>query len=318
MKTNKLIRILILSIILISCSKDDDDSVTPPNASSFSSISELRESLKPDPYVVTVDPTDNFTVDGPDGVQINCGPDSVLDASGQPVTENVEVSLNEYLTTDKMILANAPTTSSGQLLVTGGSFDLKIGEDADEYSLAPWNCNCSFSVQTDPGSYLNQMQLFTGNVVADNNGGETVDWEVNNNVEGGMGADGLFNTWGIDVGLSNCDVLFNMAGANGTQFEATISGVSDYSDDVSIWLVIDDFPSVVMLTTVNSTPALETYQGSIPMGLNGTLIGIHIDEDDYLKFGSLPIEVMGDDSFNIDVDFGTEEDLVALIQSLTN
>jgi hypothetical protein len=37
-----------------------------------------------------------------------------------------------------------------------------------------------------------------------------------------------------------------------------------------------------------------------------------------LKFGSLPIEVMGDDSFNIDVDFGTEDELVSLIQSLTN
>ena len=27
---------------------------------------------------------------------------------------------------------------------------------------------------------------------------------------------------------------------------------------------------------------------------------------------------MGDDSFNIDVDFGTEDELVSLIQSLTN
>ena len=109
-----------------------------------------------------------------------------------------------------------------------------------------------------------------------------------------------------------------MAGANGTQFEVTVSGVIDYTDNVTVWLVIEDFPSVVMITTVNSTPALETYAGSIPMGLNATLIGIHIDENNYLKFGSLPIEVMGDDSFNIDVDFGTEDELVSLIQSLTN
>ena len=73
-----------------------------------------------------------------------------------------------------------------------------------------------------------------------------------------------------------------------------------------------------MLTTINSTPALETYQESIPVGLNGTLIGIHIDDDNYLRFGSLPITVSGNDSFNINMDFGTEEELVNLIESLVN
>ena len=73
-----------------------------------------------------------------------------------------------------------------------------------------------------------------------------------------------------------------------------------------------------MLTTVNDTPALETYAESIPTGLNGTLIGIIIDDDNYLSFGSLPITVAGDDSFNINVDYGTEAELVALIESLVN
>lgn len=317
MKQINLVLIFSLLISLLSCNDEEVDIVLP-SASTYSSISELRQSLKPAPYVVSVDPTQNFTINGPDGVQINCNANSILDSSGQAVNQAVDVTLNEYLTTDKMILGNVPTSSNGSLLVTGGSFDLKIGSDNDEYSLSPWNCNCNFSVQTNPGNYLNQMQLFTGNMVNDNNGGEIVDWELNNQVETAMGTDGIFNTWGIDIGLSNCDVLYEMAGANGTQFEVTVSGVTDYTDNVTVWLVIEDFPSVVMITTVNSTPALETYAGSIPMGLNATLIGIHIDENNYLKFGSLPIEVMGDDSFNIDVDFGTEDELVSLIQSLTN
>ena len=317
MKQINLVLIFSLLISLLSCNDEEVDIVLPI-ASTYSSIYELRQSLKPAPYVVSVDPTQNFTINGPDGVQINCNANSILDSSGQPVNQAVDVTLNEYLTTDKMILGNVPTSSNGSLLVTGGSFDLKIGADNDEYSLVPWNCNCNFSVQTNPGNYLNQMQLFTGNMVNDNNGGEIVDWELNNQVETAMGTDGIFNTWGIDIGLSNCDVLYEMAGANGTQFEVTVSGVTDYTDNVTVWLVIEDFPSVVMIITVNSTPALETYVGSIPMGLNATLIGIHIDENNYLKFGSLPIEVMGDDSFNIDVDFGTEDELVSLIQSLTN
>jgi hypothetical protein len=73
-----------------------------------------------------------------------------------------------------------------------------------------------------------------------------------------------------------------------------------------------------MLTNINSTPALETYDESIPTGLDGTLIGINIDDNNYLSFGSLPITIAGDDSFNINVNYGTEAELVELIESLVN
>jgi hypothetical protein len=160
--------------------------------------------------------------------------------------------------------------------------------------------------------------LFNGNTNnLDNNGQEVVDWDLQNQGEFEV-FDGIFQAWGIDIGFSNCDVLYDMAGENGTQFEATVNGVTDYTSNVEVWLIIDDFPSIVMLTTVNATPALETYAESIPTGLNGTLIGIIIDDDNYLSFGSLPITVAGDDSFNINVDYGTEAELVALIESLVN
>jgi len=48
------------------------------------------------------------------------------------------------------------------------------------------------------------------------------------------------------------------------------------------------------------------------------LIGINIDDNNYLSFGSLPITIAGDDSFNINVNYGTEAELVELIESLVN
>jgi hypothetical protein len=162
------------------------------------------------------------------------------------------------------------------------------------------------------------MMLYNGNTSnLDNNGQEVVDWDLQNQGEFTVFNE-VFQAWGIDIGFTNCDVLYDMAGENGTQFEVTVSDVTDYSDNVEVWLIIDDFPSVVMITDVNSTPALETYAGSIPQGLNGTLLAIHIDNDNLLKFGSLEITVAGDDSFNVDVDYGTEEEFVALVQSLVN
>ena len=313
---------IIFSLAIYNCDEaDGGSSQSPPNASTFTSIEDLRNSLKPDPHVETVDPSASFSISGPDGTSITCTGNSILDSSGNQVTDNVIISLYEFNTVDEMILAKAPTTSNGNLLVTGGSFEV-TAENAttgEELQFTSWGCQCSLNIQTNPSTtHQNQMILFDGNTNnVDNNGLEVVDWDPAN-ADGGTGAQGVFTAFGIDIGFSNCDVLYDMAGENGTQFEATLTGVTDYSNNVEVWLIIDDFPSVVMLTTVNSTPALETYAGSIPTGLNGTLIGIHIDDDNYLRFGSLPITVAGDDSFNIDVDYGTEAEFVALVESLVN
>lgn len=312
---------IIFSLGIYNCDEaDGGSSQSPTNASTFTSIEDLRNSLKPDPHVETVDPSASFSISGLDGTTITCTGNSILDSSGNQVTDNVIISLYEFNTLDEMILAKAPTTSNGDLLVTGGSFEV-TAENAttgEELEFSSWGCICSLNIQTNPSpTHENQMVLFDGNTNnVDNNGLEVVDWNQAN-ADGGAGQ-GVFTAYGIDIGFSNCDVLYDMAGENGTQFEATVTGVTDYSSNVEVWLIIDDFPSVVMLTSVNSTPALETYAGSIPTGLNGTLVGIHIDDDSYLNFGVLPITVAGDDSFNIDVDYGTEAELVALVESLVN
>ena len=312
---------IIFSLGVYNCNEaDGGSSQSPPNASTFTSIEDLRNSLKPDPLVETVDPSGSFTLEGLGGTSITCTGNSVLDSSGNTVSDNVIISLYEFNTVDEMILAKAPTTSNGNLLVTGGSFEV-TAENAttgEELQFTSWGCQCSLNIQTNPSTtHQNQMILFDGNTNnVDNNGLEVVDWDPAN-ADGGAGQ-GVFTAYGIDIGFSNCDVLYDMAGENGTQFEATVTGVTDYSSNVEVWLIIDDFPSVVMLTTISPTPALATYTGSIPTGLNGTLVGIHIDDDSYLNFGVLPITVAGDDSFNIDVDYGTEAELVALVESLVN
>jgi len=289
-------------------------------ADTFLNINDLRSSLKPDPYIETIDPSASFSVTGPGGTNITCTGNSIIDSSGNTVIDDVTISLYEFNTLDEMILAKAPTTSNGNLLVTGGSFEVRAMNSVtnEELEFSPWSCQCSLNIQTNPAGFENQMMLFNGNTNnLDNNGQEVVDWDLQNQGEFTV-FDEVFQAWGIDVGFSNCDVLYDMAGENGTQFEVTVSDVTDYTDNVEVWLIIDDFPSVVMITDINSTPALETYAGSIPQGLNGTLLAIHIDDENLLKFGSLEITVAGDDSFNVDVDFGTEEEFIALVQSLVN
>ena len=313
---------ILFSFVIYSCNNESvGANQTQHNASTFTNFQDLRNSLKPNPYVKTLDPSISFSITGPGGTTITCTGSSIIDSSGNTVSDDVDISLYEFNTLDEMILAKAPTTSNGNILVSGGSFEVRVEDTAtgEELEFTNWGCQCSLDIQTSPSiAHQNQMMLFNGNTNnLDNNGQEVVDWYLQNQGEFEV-FDGIFQAWGIDIGFSNCDVLYDMAGENGTQFEATVNGVTDYTSNVEVWLIIGDFPSIVMLTTVNDTPALETYAESIPTGLNGTLIGIIIDDDNYLSFGSLPITVAGDDSFNINIDYGTEAELVALIESLVS
>jgi len=316
-KTN--IRILLIcissSLLLFNCKKDDDDD--PINADTYSSLNDLVQALKPNTQSFTIDPTTSQTVTGADGTIISISANAFTDDNSNIILTPITVKLREHLTLEDMLLANAQTSSANQILVTGGSFNLTFAdENGSSVNVDPWKLQAEIPVLTDITGYENQMQYYQGeSSIVD--GREMVDWDLGSNGEAWIDQ-GVFNIFGLVQGLSNCDVLYDMSGDTPTQFEVEVFGVTDYSS-TTVWMVIDDFPSVIMITSLNDTmTALKTYEGSISTGLNATLIAITVDADSYLKFGSLPITVLGDDIFNVVVDYGTTEELTALIQNITN
>lgn len=319
MKTLQFKAILIaftISIFTFNCKTSDD--ADPINADNYSSLSELVESLKEEPQSKTIsDPTMANTITGDDGTVININANAFTDNGNNPITTPVTAKLSEFLTLGKMIKNNAQTSSNGQLLVTGGSFDLTFeDENGNPVNVNPWSLQAAIPVQTNIAGLENNMQYYIGSRTTVE-GREMVDWTLGQNVEAWFDQ-GAFNIAGLEQGLANCDVLYDMAGETPTQFEVTISDVSDYSNS-TVWMFIEDFPSVIMITSLNDTEdALETYANSIPVGLNATLIAITVDDENYLKFGSLPITVAGDDIFNVVVDYGTTSELEALIATITN
>ena len=307
-----------VSLLFTSCSnKDDDNNPVIINADIYSSLNDLVQDLKPNTQSFTIDPTNNQTVTGEDGIIISIAANAFTNDNNNIISTPITVNLIEHLTLDDMLLANAQTSSNNQILVTGGSFNLTFeDENGSSVNVNPWNLHVQIPVLTDITGYENQMQYYQGeSSIVD--GREIVNWDIGNTSEAWMG-DGIFNIIGLEQGLANCDVLYDMSGDAPTQFEVTVSSVTDYSS-TNVWMIIDDFPSVIMITSLNDTlTALKTYENSIPTGLNATLIAVTVDADSYLKFGSLPITVLGDDIFNIDIDYGTTEELTTLIQNITN
>ncbi|MEM9544798.1 MAG: hypothetical protein AAGA77_02435 [Bacteroidota bacterium] len=304
---------LIILLCMTSCGDDD-----PGDADTFVSISELFKSLEPPIQTYTIeDPKEASTIKGDEGTVINVMANAFTDQHNDPVTTPITVNLNEYLSLEDMFMGNVQTTSNEQILITGGSFELSFEDvNGNAVNPSPFSLQASIPVQTDVSGFENDLRYFTGERI-NVDGREIVDWDVQSNSETWF-VDGTFNIAGLEQGLSNCDVLFSMAGESPTQFSVSIDGVTDYSKS-SVWLFIDDFPSVVVLTVINDTgDALKTYENSIPKNLKATLLAIHIDDDNYLKYGSLPITVAGDDLFTVNVDFGTTSGLEALVQTITN
>ncbi|MGB0770233.1 MAG: hypothetical protein ACPGPB_05725 [Flavobacteriaceae bacterium] len=309
-------------LVFLSCNNEPtggigDDSNPNVNASVYNDVNDLMDNLKSETQTFDVnDQTTPTSITGEGGTIINFDANAFTDSDGVLVTSGIVIHLDEYLSLSQMMKNNIQTLSNGQLLVTGGSFNLEA-TDANNAPLNvnPWSVNAQLPIQTDISGFENGMSLFVGEI-STTDGIEQVNWtQATNNNEFWL-SDGFMNFYGIDLGLSNCDVLYNMAGEEGTQFSVYIED-SIIPSNYMIWMFINDFPSVIAITSpTDDGLGVKTYDGSIPVGLNATLLAIGVDDDNYLRFGTLEIDVQEEDEFTIDVEYGTTENLTTLINQL--
>ena len=304
--------ITFIGLVFLSC--EEEGSVIP---SVYSGISDLMEDLKSETQTFAVDDqTTQTSITGEGGTVINFNPNAFTDSNGDPVTSGIVIHLDEYLSLSQMMKNNIQTLSDGKLLVTGGSFNLEATDiNNDTLNVNPWSVSAELPIQTDISGFENGMSLFVGEINT-TDGIEQVNWiRANENNEFWLN-EGFMNFSGINLGLSNCDVLYKIAEGNSTQFSVYIEG-SAIRSNYMIWMFISDFPSVINITSPSDNGlGVKTYNGSIPSGLNATLLAIGVDDDNYLRFGKLEIDVKGDDDFKIDLDYGTTEDLNKLINLL--
>ena len=287
-------------------------------SNTFSSIIEAQNSLKPTEQIFTIsDNTVSNTIQGINGTVININPNAIT-LNGNPYTGAVKATLDEYLTPNSMILSGIQTTSNGELLVTGGSFELDLeGENGEDLELSNWSANASMPLAVSlSNDFKSAMRFYVGERLQID-GREQVNWELNDlSQEFRPPWQGFSEFYGINLGLSNCDVLYSsVIQGLGTQFSVLLEGVTDYNNAI-VWMFINDFPSVVQITSlIENEQGFKTYADSIPVGLNATLLAIYVDEDDYLKFGTLEINVQGDEVFTIPMSFGTKDSLKSLIEN---
>ncbi|GAB4333252.1 MAG: hypothetical protein OHK0038_09320 [Flammeovirgaceae bacterium] len=123
-KFNSLVAMLLFFALALSCSREDEFQPT-----AFKNINEFLEQNDIKEQSFKINPNQTNTINTESGTKLNIPSGTLVDASGNPITSEIEIKLLEAIDREDVILSGMPTTSNGELLVSGGEFDIDLGED---------------------------------------------------------------------------------------------------------------------------------------------------------------------------------------------
>lgn len=330
MKTSKiLLGIAILALSITACKKDDDtdpvqstppvtnptDPTDPGGSSALSALFESNRASMTQSF--SIDATSFQTITASGGTRIQIPGNAFEDQNGNTVQGMVDLEVLEVLTKADMILTNMPTTSGEQLLISGGELQIEAFQNGEELNLAP-NMALNISVpieQEDPN-----MALFIGE---EDDDGNFVDWIEDNtpviiiadtDTIGFTDPKYNFNFGETGLGWVNCDYFYNSPDPL-----TTIGVVVPTNNDptnTSVFLHATNLNSLIGITGwVSSTNAFQSYQNSIPVGLQGTLITIsEINGQFYSSFD--PITVVNNQIITVSLSSTTYQDILDDINAL--
>ncbi len=206
-----------------SCRKPKPD-VSTINNVSFSSVEDMFSKLALKPKILTVNGATGGSFFGNSGTRYVFQPNSFRDASGIPVTGDIEVKVTEFLREGDMVFSRMLPVSNNEPLISGGCFDISASADGKEVFLKSGSTFAAIMPQ--PGVADEGMLLFKGNRI-NGNDRNFVNWDtgkVNKFIEpiqsNGFPRIDSFGIFSDSFGLYNADRF--MSNPNYQTFKVTL------------------------------------------------------------------------------------------------
>jgi hypothetical protein len=283
MKTIKTLLFLGLLAAIQACNPNDEpaldvNSVNPPD-SRFELERFLASGREP-MQEFTFDASTPQEIRGEEGTLLRIPANAFVHPSGTPITGTVQVRLREMYSPGDLIFNNAATVSNGQILSSGGSFELEVQQNGQDLRLAT---NAQIGVQVPTDSVDPNMQLFTAR------GRDTanqVAWQPQNVAVADTVRD-TTGTWGggLDTLYSfnlnslfrfiNCDYFWNDPRPL-TEVKIQVDSAMSYSD-TRVLVYLPSVNAMVAVTTFASPYFLINAGYRLPVGINAFFIAIHVD-----------------------------------------
>ena len=282
--------LLVLGTVLLnSCKKDSDIFVpdpgqqTGPDSNWYSPVTASMPVNKLESNLFI--PADVNTIvvnDQPDTVITSSGliclfpPYSCVDSTGAPVTGSVTVESNLFISKGDLIRMGMPTTSNGNLLVSGGVVSLRLKQNNQHLQLAP---GVGIAMRFTNAPQQQQMQYFIGDQTPDG-----FNWVQKNNdsnkVYNSPGSE-AYQVYTTNLRTINCDYFY---GDTSNTTDKTILSVKLTSPNLTnantvSYVVFKDLNSLMVMRS-DASAKLFTC-GKIPIGRDVTIVTISKDGNFY-------------------------------------
>lgn len=301
MKTNLLSAAILATVISLvpACKKNKDATPVYERADAF-----LERHAVPT-QTFTGNAGAGFTITGEKGTKIKFLANVLVDGNGNPVTGNVTITLKEVLTKKDVMFSGMFTESNGQLLESGGELLVKAQKDGAELFINPQMKEDGVRVEVpkvmnnqDMGLFVQEKRQQGGGA---NGGGQQPQnpgtWVPAPYYPFGNGP----NSYSFTLpGFTwvNCDKFYNNPNP-----KTTVTALPDFQDnnqvtDLQVMLVFKDIATVITFPYDYTVQKFQSYQNSLPIGLQADLVIIGKDSDGHLQFGTQEVTI----SANLHID----------------
>lgn len=320
MKTT-LLSTAIAATAIISLSACKKDKSTPPN---YAKADDFMTSHAIPTQSFSGNATAGFTITGEKGAKVTFAPNAFVDGGGNTISGTVTVTLKEVLSKKDVLFSGVMTESNGQLLESGGELLVKAQKDGVDVRLNPNLGNDAATVEIPKVMNNKDMGLFVQDKRQNPQGGGSggnqlpaspYTWNPAPYYPFGNGPNSYtFSlpsfTW------VNCDRFYSDPNPKTTITALPVFQDNNQVSDLQVMLVFKDITTVITLPFDYTVQQFQSYQNSLPIGLQASLIIIGKDSDGFIQFGTQPVTISANMHIDAPIHKATQAEVDAFLATI--
>jgi hypothetical protein len=307
--------ILTTAIVSITACKKDKSTPNYAKADEFMASHAIKEQS------FTGNAGTGFTITGEKGTKVTFAANAFVDGNGNTVSGNVTVTLKEVLSKKDVLFSGVMTESNGQLLESGGEILVKAQKDGVALQVNRALQNDGARVEVPKVMNNREMGLFIqekrqqGGASGSNQQQSPYTWTPAPYYPFGNGPNSY--TFSLpSFNWVNCDRFYSDPNP-----KTTITALPAFQDnnqvtDLQVMLVFKNIATVITLPYDYTAQKFQSYQNSLPIGLQADLIILGKDSDGYIQFGTQSITISANMHIDAPVHKATQAEVDAFLATI--
>jgi len=309
--------ILATAITSITACKKDKSAPNYAKADDFMASHAIKEQS------FTGNAATGFTITGEKGTKVTFAPNAFVDANGGTVTGNVTVTLKEVLSKKEVLFSGVMTESNGQLLESGGEILVKAKKDGADLRLNPALQNDGAKVEIPKVMNNKDLGLFVQDKRQQPGGANGTGQQQQSPYTWNPAPYYPFGNGPNSYSFSlpsftwvNCDRFYSDPNP-----KTTITALPSFQDnnqvtDLQVMLVFRNISTVITLPYDFTIQQFQSYQNSLPIGLQADLVIIGKDSDGFIQFGTQVITISAGMHIDAPIHKATQAEVDAFLATI--